>query len=239
MEWDGRGPFVLRELVGSLETILAGPGTDYAADLLARTAELGGSGQIAEVIEAVSADRELLGRCASRSFAHPLGFQKFVLLAGRRFEVRLHLWVPGAQVATEHVHNHRFAFASYVLLGRLSSNLYDHAADGVLAAGYRESRSADARTYLFSPTGLVRVVRRETTELSTGMSYFMNPETLHQVSPVDTPSASLVIKIPTPRTTTTVLMPPLQKPPRFAARTALTLDTARSMLRDALELIRR
>lgn len=234
-----QAPPVLRELAGHLESLLSRPGFSYAVDeVLAYTAELCETGRIADAVEAVSRNPEALSRCAARSFAHPLGFRKFVLLSGRRFELRLHVWLPGATVVGEHVHNHRFAFASYLLCGQLTSNLYELAADGVLAAGYRESRSEDSKKYLFHSTGLVRALRRETAELSTGMCYFMHPEALHQISPAThAPAASLVVKIPTSRTTTTVLMPLLEKPPRFAAREALTPDAAGSMLRDALALI--
>ncbi|WP_433269263.1 hypothetical protein ACQPZF_06460 [Actinosynnema sp. CS-041913] len=66
----------------------------------------------------------LLGRTAEsdlpdRAYRHPNGFLKIVLIAEVEFQLRLHVWrpEPDSPVATENVHNHRWDFASAVLVG--------------------------------------------------------------------------------------------------------------------------
>ncbi|MFD9036585.1 hypothetical protein ACFVZW_36440 [Streptomyces sp. NPDC059567] len=179
----------------------------------------------------VCEDPALLSACAARSFHHPLGFDKFVLLVADRYEVRLHVWWPGTRALHEHVHDHRFAFVSCTLAGAVQSTVYEEVPHGVLMARYRESRTEGARDYVFHAPELTRVVALARRPHPAGTGYFLSPEVLHRVWPVaNTGTATLVVKVPTPRTTTTVLMDPLSKPPARIRRRFLDTDTTRARL---------
>jgi hypothetical protein len=140
----------------------------------------------AEVLSALKAVYASQGDCeriARASYLHGNGFYKLVLCSDAYAKVRLHFW-SGEHAGEENIHNHRWRLASRVLLGELSSHIYEPDAhnDGSLAL--------EARLYTKSLGQLgadgvacgrlpVRCVRAHTH--AAGEAYSMDVHTLHRI----------------------------------------------------------
>lgn len=80
-----------------------------------------------EIIGSILEDEDLLQECLRSSYRHANGFDKIVLLSGPDFKLRLHRFVrdPTKQPPpAEHVHNHRWPFASRIIKGSLRMDLF-------------------------------------------------------------------------------------------------------------------
>jgi hypothetical protein len=134
--------------------------------------------------ESIAKMEELL----EKSFYHPLGFDKFVLLQGKEFSLRLHNFKPMDEgQPSEHVHNHKWEFASAILHGSFVSEVYEEAAWGIPTLRYLTLPTGtvfDANTYL-------QIVRRDVN--SAGTQYYMTTDVLHSVTDVAPEGAISII----------------------------------------------
>lgn len=132
------------------------------------------------LIRTACADDDLIAACAVNSERHPLGFDKFVLSASPLFEVRLHIWWPGAVSGRGDVHNHRFSYASAVIAGVIQVSSYRLGRSGVTMTRLAERRISSS-VYKYRPVGDSHVKRMTTWALSSGSAYYMDATELHRV----------------------------------------------------------
>ncbi|RJL32487.1 hypothetical protein [Bailinhaonella thermotolerans] len=191
----------------------------------------GGRSAVRGLVEAVCGDEGLTARSARDSLAHPLGFDRFVLFTAPGYQLRLHVWWPGSRMR-EDVHDHRFGFASAVVTGSLQVSAYVVGEPGTPMARFEESRSPTGDAYVFRPAGTVPVREWTTTLLGPGSGYSMRAEALHRVSavPAAGPVATLFVKLPPVRATTTVLTGRAALPAPSAPRRPFTPDALRARL---------
>lgn len=126
-----------------------------------------------------------VAECARRSYRHALGFEKIMLMIGPQSStLRVHVWRPddAPAHAVEHIHNHRFEFASVVLRGAIAMETFAVQRDGEPMTAYQESMGADGETWIMRPNGSERL--RKTTELrlAAGTLYQMDAESLHRAT---------------------------------------------------------
>ncbi|MEU9287713.1 hypothetical protein AB0D57_24160 [Streptomyces sp. NPDC048275] len=242
---------VLAALHDEIMDILEKPHFARAEELTGYCARWAVPERIQEVVDCVRRGTRILRECSGESRRHPLGFDKFVLLADRQYEIRLHVWQAGTVARAEHIHNHRFSFSSSAVTGRIDVSTYDMygtndtcdtrevTSSGMPMVRYRETWIDDQRAYVFDVPELVRVRARESWSLTAGSGYFLQADTLHRVSwRGPEPAATLVVKIPADRRHTTVLVPPLTKPPAGAQRDFFTPDDTSVLLGRFLKLLR-
>lgn len=202
-----------------------------AARLVSLVSGFGNTDRVGELLRGVCEDPEALARCAAESLPHPLGFDKFVLLARPEYQIQLHVWWPGRPSEREHVHNHRFGFSSTVVAGWLEVSEYEIAESGTLMNRFSERHEEENASFLFQAIDAVPVRCRAVTILGPGSAYFMSADVLHRIA-VDSGDlvATLFVKLPPGRQTTTVLVDPSSGPPPPAERVQFTPDEVRHRL---------
>jgi hypothetical protein len=134
-----------------------------------------------------------VAECARRSYRHALGFEKIMLMVGARSStLRVHVWRPGTSPAhaAEHVHNHRFEFASAVLYGSMAMETFAVHPRGAPMSAYAESIGADGETWIMQPQGSERLRKTMDLRLAAGTLYQMDAESLHRTA--NDPSACTV-----------------------------------------------
>jgi hypothetical protein len=79
------------------------------------------SGEMRRLLERILDDREAMSECAQRSFPHPLGFLKIVLVAfPNGSKLRLHVWPADRNSdINPDIHDHFWDFSSIVLTGQM------------------------------------------------------------------------------------------------------------------------
>lgn len=182
----GRASTAIVAAAGSSAT--SAQSVEAVAYALARFAQ----SELAAYLVSILSDENALIRTAAASYVHANGFYKLVLQTSDHHKLRLHVWMPGMHAA-EHIHEHRWHFASTVLMGELHSEVYKEDATSAAQvfdeyvyfakAGAGESRreyvgqtkllcfSSNVRkagdTYVMAPTVLHRIVRTDATLTAT------------------------------------------------------------------------
>ena len=187
--------------------------------------------QIRNIVEAICEDERLLARCASRSLAHPLGFDKFTLMTSELYQVRLHIWWPNEGRGREDIHNHRFSFVSAVILGQVEVTIYDLAKPGTVMMQYREHRRRGGASYQYVQMDSVQVQVASAFSLAPGSAYYLRSSALHCVDVLTgTMAATLFVRIPRLATSTTVLVRSGEREPLAGVRRTFDLEEARERL---------
>jgi hypothetical protein len=171
-----------------------GPAGAGSADrLLPLVTGPSGGELLRELMRAARGDRAAAEANATRSYRHPLGFEKLVLRdAEPDYSLRLHVWWPDARPGVEHVHNHRYGFATAIVRGGYQMRLYQRAdaeavGDAIAMTGYVEQVSgahagtAAGSRWSLTPTGAERLRVISSFELTAGGGYALAAETLHQI----------------------------------------------------------
>lgn len=127
-------------------------------------------------------------RYARLSYRHALGFEKIVLMDGApQYMLRAHVWRPsdgGADSGpAEHVHNHRFAFASSVMRGELAMTVFGPDPSGTAMSRFREELSPGDEGWVLSGAGEDRLGVTSELHLTAGVDYFLSPDALHHILP--------------------------------------------------------
>lgn len=158
--------------------------------LLAAITEVGEPAELAGLIRGLVSDEARLAACATRSYQHPNSFSKIVLLAGRApsWKLRMHLWWPRQVVpkhAAEHIHNHRWDFASVLLRGSYVAQEFvvdeekEQDETGLYRYEYFSPEGGDAFRLVLRGRAAVRPVLHAI--LPPGTSYVIHHEILHQI----------------------------------------------------------
>lgn len=176
------------------------------SDLHARLVTLLATGEAASTVEALLGDSASLDDVASRSYAHPNGFRKLVIaLAEDGTKLRVHRW-PQGDAETSNVHNHRWAFASAIVAGRVRSALLAIGEKGETVERYRFEPSHPGGRYTLSPAGTGALSTTSVAEFGPGSTYALSAEQLHRVR-ADPNTLSLVLSGPSERDHTDVFRP--------------------------------
>lgn len=165
---------------------------------------------IQELMRDLCGDEALLAECARRSTAHPLGFDKVILLDRRDYQLQMHVWWPTRDSRPhEDIHDHRFDFASTVLLGRLLAETFDVGGDGASMARYTQRSSTSHGDYQFRHEDYVPTRLVHAGVLPAGSAYFLDSHMLHRVV-VDEKDlvVTLFLRLWSERDTATVLISP-------------------------------
>jgi hypothetical protein len=136
------------------------------------------------VIEEASNHPHEVSECARRSYRHALGFDKVMLMVGPgKSTLRVHVWrdTDARAHASEHIHNHRFEFASVVLRGDVVMETFEPHSEGVLMAAYEESIGAGDSGWMMRCRGTERLRKTMDLRLAPGTMYRMHAESLHRV----------------------------------------------------------
>ncbi|MFC4013559.1 hypothetical protein ACFOY2_40465 [Nonomuraea purpurea] len=173
----------MRELAGRLDSSFdaLAPDAGIQARLLLR--EIVSSGELPALLRSVLEDRSYLARVAAASYGHNNGFDKIVLAAGpdNRYKLRLHIWWPERDPHSEHVHNHRWTFASVVLAGEMEMEFFALTSGGEPMQRYRYSHPPGEPHFVrdWKDSVEVRTVFAET--VGPGSSYWLGESVLHRI----------------------------------------------------------
>jgi hypothetical protein len=149
---------------------------------IAKTTELARPSHLVEMLRLLRDSRQAAAGCARQSYRHPLGFHALMLIDGTpEFDLRLHAWWPARQPGADHVHDHRFAFASTIVRGGYEMQIFRPDPVGTPMLEYSESGGA-REGWELRPVGPARLSLLTTLTLETGSSYALRADTLHRVS---------------------------------------------------------
>lgn len=185
-----------------------GTGGDARRAAAARrvVAALGALDRLPTLVAGLAAGAGDPAGCARLSYRHVLGFDKLLLVdIASRHLLRAHIWHPGPGTGhgpgrgpgAEDIHNHRSTLASYVVRGRLATELYEESDRGPIAATrYRESLTQDAAAdWLLAPAGTARLRLTHTGSYAAGSAYALPPHTLHRAwCDTDVPTVTLFLE---------------------------------------------
>lgn len=152
--------------------------------------------ELAAYLVSLLSDEQALMRTAIASYVHANGFYKLVLETSDRHKLRLHVWMPGLHAA-EHIHEHRWFFASTVLMGELHAETYQE--DATSAAQvfdeYVYFGKAGASESKREFVGKTKLLCSRCSVRKSGDTYVMAPTVLHRIVRTDaTLTATLVFQ---------------------------------------------
>lgn len=196
---------------------------------------------LAGLLRALSANQQRLDEVAGRSFFHPNGFNKVVLLKEQRafgIELRLHVWAkPGDAMAD--IHNHQWSFASRILVGSFRQQTFEVSETGsevVRHFTWGNDCAAEPPSAQSDSTCRLRVKSERL--LVTGDLYELDSETLHRFVPLE-PSLSLVFKGRSARSFSDVYRAAERPATRQPIRHYMPAEQLRATLSQAISFLER
>jgi hypothetical protein len=186
-----------------------GPLADPGAFARAAPAILRGiAGRLDELEAEVTASPDLVSAAASGSYNHPNGFEKLLLMTGpEKTKLLLHTWTEESladAAAAEHSHNHRWPFATLVLMGAYRFESYDVESTGA-AFRYRYVSAGDGDNYALVSHGRAALLPELSFELRPACTCVSDSGTVHRVVPIETPLVTLFLQGRPDREETTVV----------------------------------
>jgi hypothetical protein len=139
-------------------------------------------------VGAIAADPRRCADVAARSYWHPNGFAKIKVFEHLDYSLRLHLWPEGEDRRGDmNPHGHRWAFASWLLLGAgVVEKYFEEAAsthpDGVEYKRYRYRRRVRSKD-LRNPE-VVHLREIEEIVRPAGSTYSCTPDRIHTIDPI-------------------------------------------------------
>ena len=153
--------------------------------------------QVLALLQGLLADEQALQAVAARSYVHGNGFVKVVLLDEHGHKLRLHIWFAGS-ACEENIHDHRWSFASHVLVGTLSSEVWADDAQGQVLPEYRYAAATATLAADKQAQGSCRVSLQQHCQYSAGSSYVMPKQVLHRIiNPGHHLVATVMVSAPT------------------------------------------
>ncbi|MEU4092827.1 hypothetical protein [Streptomyces sp. NPDC026673] len=252
----------IRTVAGILDRRLGAGATgahrSAAQEALEAMGELLDADLLAPLLDELAAEadsrQDAAAQRAGLSYRHALGFDKVMLLVGRpAYMLRAHVWRPRTAVAgpgpggttspgggTEHIHNHRFGFASAVLRGELRMRLYTaqgvqggpdatgraewEAGTATEVTAYEEEVTAGDTEWLIRPVGSARLRMSADLSLTAGSRYCLDAGQPHQVVQSRGPgSATLFLETVALRSRTDVYTEPGRPAPASVVKRPLNL----------------
>jgi hypothetical protein len=125
---------------------------------------------------------DLMKQMLKESYYHENGFHKIVLASGSYFKLRLHHFGSGVKIPMENVHDHRWTFASSILVGSLKMDLFEvHEREGEQLIHYRYDSNKSSGRYQTTCLGRKFIRKTETRSFDAGEQYLMLPTDLHRI----------------------------------------------------------
>jgi hypothetical protein len=175
----------LAETAGRLRRAMSGQRTERGASVaaLANVRALAERETLIALLRDACADDARVESNSLLSHTHPLGFDKLVLIdAEPVFALRLHVWLPSAKPVVEHVHNHRFGFASAIVFGGYDMRTFMVSPSGSPMLEYREGIGTVRPDWKLNPVGPAQLTTASLCRIGPGACYALSAETLHQVA---------------------------------------------------------
>ncbi len=154
------------------------PGCAVLVDLLAN--------DLGSIVNEVMSDNTLFGKCLENSYRHANGFDKIVLIADDNFKLRLHVFSGREDLPpAEHIHDHRWPFASRVVKGRLTMDLFEEVNQQVEEQNFHKyiyDSNKDNGRFTANYIGIrnLKCLHRER-QIPQGVTYCMNPDEMHRI----------------------------------------------------------
>ncbi len=153
--------------------------------------------QVLALLQGLLADEQALQAVAARSYVHGNGFVKVVLLDEHGHKLRLHIWFAGS-ACEENIHDHRWSFASHVLVGTLNSEIWVDDAQGQALPEYRYAAATATAAADKQALGTCRVSLQQHCQYGAGSSYVMPKQVLHRIiNPGQRLVATIMVSAPT------------------------------------------
>lgn len=121
-----------------------------------------------------------------------MGFDKLSMLSGPNYQIRIHIWWPKLDktlIREEGIHNHKFNFASHILLGGILNDIYDRCNNedhGAIVRYEYVACPVDVRSYdRFQYVGQSTLHIVNSISLYGGDIYDMTHEQYHSTIPIN------------------------------------------------------
>lgn len=210
--------------VRDLEELLFAAQTPLSADTGELLRRYRDPSTVASLLNDLSCNEGALSAIAARSYHHAGGFEKLILAeSSTGARVRLHVW-PGRALAMAlggegDIHDHFWAFASLVVVGRLWSCHYQttQLPDAERHVRFRLKPGARGNCVLI-PDGSERLGVVRMTSLGAGEVYSLSSSELHRAWATSHPTVTLVLQGPREEKANTVYRPCLHRPRRIWIR---------------------
>lgn len=196
-----------RDVIGRASSAGGAPTLTTALDCLR---ELSKQQSIIGLIDRILNDDEYCSYVSSKSYHHANNFDKIVLVQSKKpeFKVRLHVWWPPSRELTnedDDIHNHCWSFASTILSGTFSNELFQTALRGTRFFHYRYVPRSNKEVFDLKYEGPAALSLTRTDHLSPGSSYSMPGFQLHRFRPTSSEiSSTLIFQLGHERDTTDV-----------------------------------
>lgn len=165
-------------------------------------------------------DEQQLVKISRKSYLHGNGFLKIILL-DNGYKLRLHIWFP-EQYCEENIHDHRWSFASLILIGSLKNEIWCDNENGISLREYIYHAETENNVSKKIEIGYHNFCLEKTDVYTKGQRYFMSKEKLHRiVTSKNEIVATMICTAPTNQTTTRLIsicdnIDPVIQPPKIS-----------------------
>jgi hypothetical protein len=136
-----------------------------------------------EIVTKIINDDKAFYDVLDNSYKHENGFHKLVLLSGKSFKLRMHVFGRADEVPMENVHDHRWNFSSSIIKGSLKMEMYEiNDNKGISLFHYKYNSNKSENSYQVDYLGKKRVNLKKLRVYSEGDSYFMQTNEFHRIT---------------------------------------------------------
>lgn len=155
------------------------------------------SKKVTDLLGALAQDDDAVERIAARSYIHPNGFVKIVLVAGH-MKLRLHCWSSSADGEVRgNLHSHRWELASVVLSGAMAVRLYEPGeAHHMSYQEWRYAPESNGDSESLEHVGLAHLRLTQEVILLPGSGFASPSPTIHSARPIRDMTRTLVLHGP-------------------------------------------
>ena len=171
----------LHKLAAALEVIVA---QNDDSILIPVNMVLSKPANLKHLIRQILNDAMLFDAVRIGSYCHKNGFHKIVLMQGANFKLRLHHFGARGLSAMENIHDHRWPFASNILVGKLCMQMFEanrNTREGELLMHHEYNSDKSSGAYSTTLRGFALLNKTKELFLQAGDSYMMMPEDLHRI----------------------------------------------------------
>lgn len=164
---------------------------------------------LAALLKQIRRDRSSLAELASCSYRHRNGFDKIVLASAGNggMKLVLHVWPLSDLPCQDHIHDHRWDFASVVLAGTLKLDMYQRDQVGEAYTLMRYRSLPGPGNCALELDGTMVVSAHASVTMTTGSSYSWSADVLHRAYGLPGQlTATLIVQGPARRSDTSVLV---------------------------------
>ena len=151
-------------------------------------------------IQNLAQNRTILDQIASKSYRHDNNFDKLVLVTSKEpeYRLRLHIWWPensGYSIQPELIHNHRWNFSSFIILGAMTFETFQVTTHGSPHFKYVYIPPVDTKSYQMKHNGTEFLSSILQVNMTPGCKYAFESIGLHRVTNQgEVPVVSLMIR---------------------------------------------